>query len=801
MSMKHRMSNYSDMKSFSLFYNDMARWFFLFMFFAGMFSSFAFGILLALNYAVYNEFDISYFIFTIFSVLGTIWGIMAHQEFTKSSNRVNETKGLACQINPQIGKYEYKSYNPESHEFEDGYIPFGPIDFWDPATYAPEWIDKGKYWHVLLGLQVPNKELILQVVKDDELLNTRNRNVATTQREILRFPWSKNGSNKRIRFRVKIPQWAVIRTEYQGTKSNNQQGIVTNREIGKLNRNIVLLVDEIIERERFRIKYPWKIIGLWIYLYKSLPIKIIYNEILEKLPGFRKSIVKEANETLADIREDRLILAILDVARNKGLDDDKIEKITKLIKFLDGVYSDTGLGEGSTEYHNFHHSLEVSYMTLKMLPSSINNYRFTVDEIEIMLVAALLHDYDPLQFSYAGSSSNPEKYGQPESESKIRPIIGPRVFRTIETIQRYHIHDAYFELDAEELESLFESFSFKSKSALSDLQVKHLNEIERSDKSLIVEAMIWRTDFPYFKLETAQEMFKKLLSEIEAKGYDIGKIKILAEVLWLSDLSVTYMGSDPIRAWNRVTSLYDELFLPKLEAVSRTDSYFSDFAETKLFQELIKMKGFPEIFKYRWNSVYQFFHEGNPTTLLIRTILNARKSFLKINILIGYFTGNLIYKMANDTWAEFFIGIGEDQNEIYYAKSKFLDLEPQNASVFWGNPEKLLPNIPNKSVDNFIIYVPKSMDLGELTHSSSFGSLVSTISTKLISTGTLQIVTDIPKESDLFSNLYKEILSNGLVDCPADTKSYFTTFDPNSLNSPPYHSKPYLHLFCLRKIQ
>ena len=388
--MKHRMSNYSDIKSFSLFYNDMARWFFLFMFFAAMFSSYAFGILLALNYAVHDKFDLSYFIFTIFSVLGTIWGIMAHREFTRSSNRVNETKSLACQINPQIGKYEYKSYNPETHEFEDGYIPFGPIDFWDPATYAPEWVDKGKYWHVLLGLQVPNKELILQVVKDDDLLNTRNRNVATTEREILRFPWSKNGSNKRIQYRVKIPQWAVIRAEYQGTKPNNQQGIVTNREIGNLNRNIVLLVDEIIERERFRIKYPWKIIGLWIYLYKSLPIKIIYNEILEKLPGFRKSIVKEANETLADIREDRLILAILDVARNKGLDDDKIEKITKSIKFLDGVYSDIGLGEGSTEYHNFHHSLEVSYMSLKMLPSSIRDYRFTVDEIEIMLVSCIV---------------------------------------------------------------------------------------------------------------------------------------------------------------------------------------------------------------------------------------------------------------------------------------------------------------------------------------------------------------------------------------------------------------------------
>ena len=153
---------------------------------------------------------------------------------------------------------------------------------------------QGQILACFIGFQVPNKELILQVVKDDDLINTKNRNVATTQRETIRFPWDQNGSVKKFRYRVKIPQWAVMRADYQDTKSNNQEGIVTNREIGKLNRNIVLLVDEIIERERFRIKYPWKITGLWLYLYKSLPIKIIYNEILEKLPGFRKSIVKEA---------------------------------------------------------------------------------------------------------------------------------------------------------------------------------------------------------------------------------------------------------------------------------------------------------------------------------------------------------------------------------------------------------------------------------------------------------------------------------------------------------------------------
>ena len=796
MSMKYSTIDHSGQKSFSLFYNDIARWFFLFLFFAGLFSCYVFGIQLALNYAIHNKFDLVYLSFTILSGLGTIWGLMAHREFTKSLDRVNNTRILACQINPRIGKYEYKSYNPETHEFEEGYIPFGPIDFWDPATYAPEWVDKGKYWHVLLGLQVPNKEVILQVVKDSELLNTKNQNVATTEKETIRLPWSTSGSIKRARYRVKIPQWAVMRADYQGTKSNNPEGIVTNREIGKLNRNIVLFVDEIIEREKFRIKYPWMTTGLWIYLYKSLPIKIIYNEILEKLPGFHKSIVKEANETLADIREDRLILAILDVAQTKGINQDKIEKISTLIRFLDGVYADIGLGEGSTEYHNFHHSLEVSYMALKMLPNTINNYRFSADDIEILLVSALLHDYDPLQFTHNGNGLKSENNGYPSQGSTVRPTVGPRVHRTIETIQRYQIHDAYFKLNQQELENVFQNFSFKFNS---QPEVKpQKREIKKSDKSLMVEALIWRTDFPYFKQDLAQKKYKELLSRIKEKGHDIGKTNILAEVLWLSDLSVTYMGSDPIRAWNRVTNLYDELFLPKLEAVSRTDSYFSDFADTHLFQELIRMRGFPDVFKNRWNSIYQFFHEGNPSTVLVRTIINARKSFLKINALLGYFKGEIIYQMANQIYAEFFIGIGEDQNEISFAKSKIGELEPQNAAVFWGNSVKLLPSIPDRSIDNFILNIPSSDGLDIPTNKLSFSSMISTMSQKLNNAGNLIVLTDIQKGSELFESIYGEILSNGFMDCTNVSNYYLSKLDLATLH---YTSTPQILSFCNKPIQ
>jgi tRNA G46 methylase TrmB len=790
MSMRHGMIDYSSQKSFSLFYNDIARWFFLFLFFAGVFSSFVFGVEFALNYAIHEKFDLFYFVFTILASLGTIWGVMAHREFTRSSERVNDTRILARQINPRIGKYEYKSYNPETHEFEDGYVPFGPIDFWDPATYAPEWVDKGKYWHVLLGLQVHNKDLVIQVVKDDNLLNTRNRNVATTEKEIIRFPRAKNGSAKKVRYRVRIPQWAVMRADYEDTKSNNPEGIITNREIGKLNRNIVLLVDEIIEREKIRIKYPWKITGLWIYLYKSLPISIIYNEILEKLPGFHKSIVKEANETLADIRQDRLVLAILDVAKTRGISQDTLEKISTLIKFLDGVYSDIGLGEGSTEYHNFHHSLEVSYMSLKMLPNTINNYKFSADDIEIILVAALLHDYDPLQFTYNSNISSPTNNSNPNSGSSVRSSVGPRVSRTIETIQRYQIHDAYFKLDPADLEIVFANYSFK---VSTQPESQSQTVIEKSDKSLIVEALIWRTDFPYFKQETAQTNYKQLLSKIQAKNHDIGKINILAEVLWLSDLSVTYMGSDPIRAWNRVIGLYDELLLPKLEAVSRTDSYFSDFADTHLFQELIKMRAFPDVFKIRWNSIYQFFHEGNPSTVLVRTIANARKTFLKLNMVVGNFKGEMLYQLANDIYAEFFIGIGEDQNEISFAKSKITELEPQNASVFWGNSIKLIPSIPDKSIDNFILNITNWSMADSQTNKTSFSLMIKAISEKMTDQGSLQVLTDIPKESDLFNSIYDEIRANGLSDCRKVPSEYLSRLDIKSLF---YLSNPYVMSFC-----
>ncbi|WP_410964971.1 hypothetical protein, partial [Salmonella sp. SAL4435] len=90
----------------------------------------------------------------------------------------------------------------------------------------------------------------------------------------------------------------------------------------------------------------------------------------------------------------------------------------------------------------------------------------------------------------------------------------------IETIQRYQIHDAYFKLDQPNLERVLDNFSFKFTTRPDMLT--QTADIEKSDKSLIVEALIWRTDFPYFRQEAAQKNYKELLAQIDVKGHDIG---------------------------------------------------------------------------------------------------------------------------------------------------------------------------------------------------------------------------------------------------------------------------------------
>jgi len=761
-------------KSFSLFYNDLARWLFITLAFTGILSTGWFGIPLVPSYFLHNEIDILSSLFTLFSALGTIWGVMAYREFTFSANLINDARDLARKLDPMIGDYQYRSYNPETKDYEKGYVPMGPIDFWDRETQVPDWLDKGKYWHILLGLQTSHREIVLQVVQDRDLPFLEDpRNVAVTSRE---FPPSQSASERRIkkkkyRYRVKIPQWLVMSTDFARVEKLKDNWNIGDSDMGtfltRLNTTLAGASEEIVEREKPRIKYPMKISALGIYLNKSLPIRIVYKQAIRHFPGNKKRTIEYTNENLANIADDQLADSIIDIAINKGIPSERLNKFRILVLFIRNEYNKQGIGEGSGKYHNFHHSLEVTYLSLQMLPKELRGHIFTWKEYELLLVAGLLHDYDPSEAhldSIQIDKNNDAVTAQPR---------GPRVYRTIEALSRTRIVDAYFTMSSIEFENYFKEYksSLLLPIELSTTHPEYVKVDWKPTESLVIEALIWRTDFPFFKQAEAQEKFDQLVSDLERKGYSPGKVRLLGEILWLADLSVTYMGSDPIRAWDRVSKLYDELYLPRFEAVSRTDAFFSDFADNELFKEIIRMRNFPEILRQRWNLVYQFFHEGNPSTQLNRTISSARRLYLKVNLDVGMRNCEMLYRMASNHWSEYFIGIGKDQNEVLRAKSTFATLEPQNASSFWGDAMKLIPRIQDRSIDNFFIVLPeRNVSSNTL---SSLKALLPNLRVKLINErGAVQILTDMNAESDLFKEL-ASIITNASFQLSHEDNVYF----------------------------
>ncbi|HYZ65267.1 MAG TPA: hypothetical protein VE574_00930, partial [Nitrososphaeraceae archaeon] len=360
-------------KSFSLFYNDLARWLFITLAFTGILSTGWFGIPLVPSYFLHNEIDILSSLFTLFSALGTIWGVMAYREFTFSANLINDARDLARKLDPMIGDYQYRSYNPETKDYEKGYVPMGPIDFWDRETQVPDWLDKGKYWHILLGLQISHREIVLQVVQDRDLPFLEDpRNVAVTSRE---FPPSQSASERRIkkkkyRYRVKIPQWLVMSTDFARVEKLKDNWNIGDSDMGtfltRLNTTLAGASEEIVEREKPRIKYPMKISALGIYLNKSLPIRIVYKQAIRHFPGNKKRTIEYTNENLANIADDQLAGSIIDIAINKGIPSERLNKFRILVLFIRNEYNKQGIGEGSGKYHNFHHSLEVTYLSLQM---------------------------------------------------------------------------------------------------------------------------------------------------------------------------------------------------------------------------------------------------------------------------------------------------------------------------------------------------------------------------------------------------------------------------------------------------
>jgi tRNA G46 methylase TrmB len=571
------------------------------------------------------------------------------------------------------------------------------------------------------------------------------------------------GEEKRSRrqvYVIKIPQWLVMNTERKRFSDITTGGQLSEL-VADLNKKIVAASDEVAEWERQRIRYPWKGMTFGIYLNKSLPLRIVYRQVVRVFPGAKKRTIDETNANLANAKDEEIIVSLLELASEKGIPDNRIYMLRLLLNFLKNAYTRLGLGEGASEYHSFHHSLEVSYMALHMIPKQFKKVQFGWKDYELTLVAALLHDYDPVQPLV--SSDGPK---------------GPNVNRTMQELSRNRILDAYFTMGRDEFENYFREF----KTALSpptEFATTHPEYIKTDwspVESLIVESLIWRTDFPFFKQQLAQEMFSQTLDQLSDRGENTKKVKLLAEILWLADLAVTYMGSDPVRAWDRVTNLYDELNLPKLEAVPRTDAFFTDFSENETFRQLISMKHFPYIFRQRWGLIYQFFHEGNPSTQLNRTIATARRMYAKVNVEIGLRRGEMLQAMAVDNYFEYFIGIGKDQNEVFKAKSRFTELDPQNASAFWGDTEKLLPAISDRSIDNFFIVLPEHyLPITTIEGKSSFRAMLAIISKKLVHGGRLRILTDLEKHSKLFMELVLTAKEAGFQLTSNVGKTYFSS--------------------------
>jgi tRNA G46 methylase TrmB len=138
-------------------------------------------------------------------------------------------------------------------------------------------------------------------------------------------------------------------------------------------------------------------------------------------------------------------------------------------------------------------------------------------------------------------------------------------------------------------------------------------------------------------------------------------------------------------------------------------------------------------------------------------------------------SGDILEEIAVNNWAEYFIGIGKDQTEVSKAKSRFADLDPPNASSFWGDTHKLIPNIANRSVDNFFLVLPEK-DLSKSMNSEKSGmtSLLSHMSAKLRARGSLQVLTDIEESSKCFTDFISICANSGFhIDSGRLRKEYF----------------------------
>ena len=103
-------------------------------------------------------------------------------------------------------------------------------------------------------------------------------------------------------------------------------------------------------------------------------------------------------------------------------------------------------------------------------------------------------------------------------------------------------------------------------------------------------------------------------------------------------------------------------------------------------------------------------------------------------------------------------------------------MDPQNASAFWGDTEKLLPAISDRSIDNFFIVLPEQyLPITTIEGKNSFRAMLAIISKKLVYGGRVRILTDLEKHSKLFTDLISAAKEAGLQLISDEGKTYFPT--------------------------
>jgi len=151
----------------------------------------------------------------------------------------------------------------------------------------------------------------------------------------------------------------------------------------------------------------------------------------------------------------------------------------------------------------------------------------------------------------------------------------------------------------------------------------------------------------------------------------------------------------------------------------------------------------------------------------------ARKLYIKVNIEIRMKRCELLEEIAANNWAEYFIAISKDQNEVLKAKTKFAELDPPNAYSSWGDSQRLLTNIADRSIDNFLLVLTQNFDSLN-TIKEKLRSLFTVLPLKLVNTGTFQMLTDL-QETDAcqFNELTNIVLDSGFEIDLLKSKIYF----------------------------